>query len=162
MRAMERKIPKNVAILIGSFVVLLTFGLISNVLEPFTGTGILVGAFGASTAILFNSPNDKISSYRSLALGYFISCLIGVSFNFFLPASLLALKVALSVSMAIYLMRTLNIFHPAGGAIALLSTAYQYKFPLELVSYFISTSVIGPSLFYLVVLLVRKSKLLSS
>jgi CBS-domain-containing membrane protein len=159
---MERSNIKNVAILSGSFVTLLTFGFLSNLFREYFNTEILVGAFGASTAILFNSPNDEISSYRNMVFGYFVSCLTGVLFNFFIPSSYLALKVALSVSMAIYLMRTIKVFHPAGGAIALLSTTYQYKLPVELVSYFVGTSVIGPSLFYFIVLIVRKSKLLSS
>lgn len=159
---MERNNFKNVAILVGSFVTLFSFGLLSNLYREYFGTGILVGAFGASTAILFNTPDDKISSYRNMALGYFVSCLVGVAFNFFIPSSYSSLKVALSVSIAIYLMRTLNVFHPAGGAIALLSTTYQYKLPVELMTYFVGTSVIGPSLFYFIVLIVKKSNLLSS
>lgn len=153
---------KNVAILLGSFVTLFSFGLFSNLFQEYFDTGILVGAFGASTAILFNSPKDNISSYRNMAFGYFVSCLVGVAFNFFISSSYSSLKIALSVSIAIYLMRTLKVFHPAGGAIALLSTTYQYKLPVELITYFVGTSVIGPSLFYFIVLIVRKSNLLSS
>lgn len=142
--------------LLAPFFTLLLFGLCSHFLSRFFGFEILVGAFGATTAILFHSPHIEISNYKNVCLGYIVSCLVGVLFNYAFPSNLFTFKIALSVSIAIYLMRTFKVFHPAGGAIALLSTTYQFKVPSELVSYFLGTSVLGPSLFYLIVLIVRR------
>lgn len=143
-------------ILIGSFLALLLFGAIASYVESYLKLSVLVGAFGASTAIVFNSPNESISRYKNLALGYLISCFIGISFNFFFGANLVFLKVALAVSFSIFAMRIAKSFHPAGGAIALLSVILPFKESQELIYYFIGTSLIGPTIFFCIVLLVRK------
>ncbi len=153
---------KNLIILTSSFLSLFFFGLISELFLKFWGVTILVGAFGASTAILFNSPNEKISSYKNMVFGYLISCAIGTSLNYLIIPSYSSLKVALAVSFSIYLMRVLKIFHPAGGAIALLSSVYEFDLPSELIKYFIGTSVLGTSIFYLIVLIVRRTNFLDA
>lgn len=150
---------KNIEILIVSLIGLLLFGFLSQIYEKYFSVSIFVGAFGASTAILLTSPNEKVSSYRSLALGYLISCSLGVSLNYFFPSAHEVLKVALAVSIAIYLMRTLKAFHPAGGAIALLSATFEYDRLTELLIYFVGTSVIGPSLFYFIIKILNRNKL---
>ena len=152
----------NFKILLGSFVTVLGFGMISTWLRPYIGTEMLVGAFGASTAILFHSPQESLSRYQNLAGGYVLSCLVGTGLNYAFGPDQVVLKVALAVSLAIFLMRTFKLFHPAGGALALLCASYAFKQPSELLSYFLCTSVIGPSLFYFIVLIVRKSIYLDS
>lgn len=151
---------KNLIILIYSFLSIFFFGLISELLLKFWGVNILVGAFGASTAILFNSPNEKISSYKNMVFGYLISCAIGISLNYLIIPGYSSLKIALAVSLSIYLMRVLKTFHPAGGAIALLSSVYEFELPSELIKYFVGTSILGTSIFYLVVLIVRRANFL--
>lgn len=150
---------ENKKIFLAPFLTLLIFGILSKFLSQFLGLDILVGAFGASTAILFYSPNEKISSYRNLAIGYGISCSMGIGINYALSSNWFPLKIALSVSLAIFFMRKFNVFHPAGGAIALLSTTYQFKSLSELFIYLLGTSILGPSLFYLIVLFVRRINL---
>ena len=153
---------RNLRILIYSFLSLFLFGFISELLLKFWGVNILVGAFGASIAVLFNSPNEKISSYKNVVSGYLASCAIGTSLNYLIIPSYSSLKVALAVSLSIYLMRVLKIFHPAEGAIALLSSVYEFELLSELVKYFVGTSVLGTSIFYVIVLIVRRTDFLDA
>lgn len=138
----------------GSFICLLIFGLVSEAYNGLIGPEIFVGAFGASTAVIFNSPKDRISSYKNLVLGYLVSCVIGLNCNYFIEPAII--KTACAVSLAIFVMRQNHIFHPAGGALAFLSATISYQSPIELLQYLLSTAIIGPSLFFLIVLIVRK------
>ncbi len=81
---------------------------------------MLLGSFGASAVLLFAIHDSPYAQPRNLLGGHFVSALVGVACQQWLPLPLW-LNAALAVSLAIAVMQSLRVIHPPGGATALLA-----------------------------------------
>ncbi|MFC0263171.1 HPP family protein [Fontibacter flavus] len=108
----------------GGFLGLSAIGLLQNLFHTDGNTDILflIGAFGATSVILFGNPHSPFAQPRNLFFGSLISAAIGVTvYNLFYIESLLWFSPALAVSLAILAMQYTKTLHPPGGAIALIA-----------------------------------------
>ncbi|MBD3628178.1 HPP family protein [Cyclobacterium sp.] len=82
----------------------------------------LIGAFGATSVLLFGATNSPLAQPRNMIFGSLISANIGVSiYKLFNPSDFLWLSPALAVSLSILAMQYTKTLHPPGGAIALIA-----------------------------------------
>lgn len=82
----------------------------------------LIGAFGATSVLLFGAPNSPLAQPRNMIFGSIISAIIGVTvYRFFNSSDFIWLTPALAVSLSILAMQYTKTLHPPGGAIALIA-----------------------------------------
>lgn len=82
------------------------------------GHPLLIGSFGASTVLLFSTPDSALTQPRNLIGGHVISaCVATVLVALFGSGPLI---MALAVGLAIFLMNLTHTTHPPGGATALI------------------------------------------
>ncbi|NHE55801.1 HPP family protein [Cyclobacterium plantarum] len=82
----------------------------------------LIGAFGATSVLLFGATNSPLAQPRNMIFGSLISAIIGVSiYKLFNSSDFLWLSPALAVSLSILAMQYTKTLHPPGGAIALIA-----------------------------------------
>lgn len=108
----------------GGFLGLSAIGLLQNLLHTDDDTDILflIGAFGATSVILFGNPHGPFAQPRNLFFGSLISAAIGVTVNkIFFIQEFLWFSPALAASLAILAMQYTKTLHPPGGAIALIA-----------------------------------------
>lgn len=108
----------------GGFLGLSSIGLLQNVFHTEGNTDILflIGAFGATSVLVFGAPHSPLAQPRNLFLGSIISAAIGVTvYKLFYIESQLWFSPALAVSLAILAMQYTKTLHPPGGAIALIA-----------------------------------------
>ncbi|AFL84578.1 CBS-domain-containing membrane protein [Belliella baltica DSM 15883] len=108
----------------GGFLGLSTIGILQGLFHTDDNSDILflIGAFGATSVILFGNPHGPFAQPRNLFLGSLISAVIGVTvYKFFYIESMIWFSPALSVSLAILAMQYTKTLHPPGGAIALIA-----------------------------------------
>lgn len=108
----------------GGFLGLSAIGLLQNLFHSDGNTDILflIGAFGATSVILFGNPHSPFAQPRNLFFGSLISAAIGVTvYRLFYIEEFLWFSPALAVSLAILAMQYTKTLHPPGGAIALIA-----------------------------------------
>lgn len=114
----------NLWAFVGSFLGLSSIGLLQNVFHTVGSIDalFLIGAFGASSVLLFGMTNSPAAQPRKLIFGSLISAVIGVSvYKLFYSTEYIWISPALAVSLAILTMQYTKTLHPPGGAIALIA-----------------------------------------
>jgi CBS domain-containing membrane protein len=104
---------------LGAFLSLAALGSLSYALVGGIGAGMIVASMGASAVLLFVVPHGALSQPWPLLGGHLLSAVIGVACRDYLPSPVLA--VALAVGLSILLMQYLRCVHPPGGATALVA-----------------------------------------
>lgn len=114
----------NLWAFVGSFVGLSSIGLMQNIFYTVGNIDalFLIGAFGASSVLLFGMTNSPAAQPRRLIVGSIISAVIGVSvYKLFSSTAYIWISPALAVSLSILAMQYTKTLHPPGGAIALIA-----------------------------------------
>lgn len=96
-------------------------GLIDRHLLSDTDLGYVIGAFGATSVLVFGAPGSPFAQPFNVVVGHLVSAFIGVAAFKLLGAGWLAASVA--VSLAIFAMQMSRSMHPPGGASALIAVA---------------------------------------
>lgn len=110
----------------------------------------LIGAFGATSVLLFGAPNSPLAQPRNMVFGSLISAIIGVTIYRLLNSSdFIWLSPALAVSLSILAMQYTKTLHPPGGAIALIANIGSEE--IKKMSYFY---VLNPVLTGVVILFI--------
>lgn len=123
-RETSHNITDNLWAFVGSFLGLSSIGLMQNVFYTVGNLDalFLIGAFGASSVLLFGMTNSPPSQPRKLIFGSLISAFIGVSvYKVFHSTDYIWISPALAVSLSILAMQYTKTLHPPGGAIALIA-----------------------------------------
>ncbi|MFN2348919.1 MAG: HPP family protein [Thioalkalivibrio sp.] len=107
-----------VSTLTALFGILLVYFISDWLLETYTAL-LIVASMGSSAVMLFAVPHGSMSQPWPLFGGHLISALAGVTVAIWVPSTMLA--TALAVSLAVGLMHLLRCIHPPGGATALAS-----------------------------------------
>lgn len=82
----------------------------------------LIGAFGATSVLLFGAPNSPLAQPRNMIFGSLLSATIGVSiYVLFQNIGYFWFSSALAVSLSILAMQFTKTLNPPGGAIALIA-----------------------------------------
>lgn len=81
---------------------------------------ILVSSFGASSVLIYGSPQAEFAQPRNLLGGHIISAFIGISVYKYLQLDI-AILGALAVSLSVVAMHFTRTLHPPGGATALIA-----------------------------------------
>ncbi len=107
-------------IAIASFV---SIGLLAS-LDQFLDNPYLIASFGATAVLIYGAPDAPFSKPRNVFFGHLFSAIIGVTVSFIFVKcgymeELRWLACAISVSLAIIVMKITNTVHPPGGATAL-------------------------------------------
>jgi CBS-domain-containing membrane protein len=108
----------------GAFIGIATIGLIQQYFYHLEREDqlFLIGAFGASSVLLFSASNSPLAQPRNMLFGGLLSAIIGVStYKVFYMEDFIWLSPALSVALAILVMQYTKTLHPPGGAIALIA-----------------------------------------
>ena len=108
----------------GAFIGIATIGLIQQYFYHLEREDQLffIGAFGASSVLLFSASNSPLAQPRSTLFGGLLSAIIGVlTYKVFYMEDFIWLSPALSVALAILVMQYTKTLHPPGGAIALIA-----------------------------------------
>ncbi|XKE44490.1 HPP family protein [Halomonas organivorans] len=80
---------------------------------------LIVGSFGATSVLIYATPESPLAQPRNVLLGSMLSALVGVACFQWLGGS--ALAVALAVSLAVLAMQLTHTVHPPGAAAALIA-----------------------------------------
>ena len=99
---------------IGGLIAISCLGIISKL----SNYSLLIAPFGASTVLLFGTPNSPLAQPRNLIFGNSIGAISAVLCVFFLGSSPLASGVAVGLTIA--LGQAFRCLHPPAGAVALL------------------------------------------
>ena len=108
----------------GAFIGIATIGLIQQYFYHLEREDqlFLIGAFGASSVLLFSASNSPLAQPRNMLFGGLLSAIIGVlTYKVFYMEDFIWLSPALSVALAILVMQYTKTLHPPGGAIALIA-----------------------------------------
>ncbi|MCC5937934.1 MAG: HPP family protein [Lunatimonas sp.] len=108
----------------GSFLGIASIGLLQELFHQTDNQDILflIGAFGATSVLLFGATNSPLAQPRNLIFGSLLSAVIGVTvYKLFYMEAYIWLSPALAVSLSILAMLYTKTLHPPGGAIALIS-----------------------------------------
>lgn len=108
----------------GAFIGIATIGLIQQYFYHLEREDqlFLIGAFGASSVLLFSASNSPLAQPRNTLFGGLLSAIIGVlTYKVFYMEDFIWLSPALSVALAILVMQYTKTLHPPGGAIALIA-----------------------------------------
>lgn len=108
----------------GSFLGICAIGLLQEAFHRTANQDILflIGAFGATSVLLFGATNSPLAQPRNLVFGSLISAVIGVTvYKLFYLEAYIWLSPAIAVSMSILAMLYTKTLHPPGGAIALIA-----------------------------------------
>ncbi|MDO9551532.1 HPP family protein [Rhodonellum sp.] len=82
----------------------------------------LIGAFGATSVLLFGAPNSPLAQPRNMIFGSLLSAIIGVTvYALFHNIGYFWFSSGLAVSLSILAMQFTKTLHPPGGAIALIA-----------------------------------------
>lgn len=114
----------NLWAFVGSFLGLSTIGLMQNVFYAIGNLDalFLIGAFGASSVLLFGMTNSPTSQPRKLIFGSLISAFIGVSaYKLFSSTEYIWISPALAVSFSILVMQYIKTLHPPRVTITLIA-----------------------------------------
>lgn len=108
---------------IGSF---LGIGIITFLSHRTENLALLAPPFGAAAVLLFAAPEAPLAQPKNAILGHLLSAAVGTTVYYFLGSSWFS--IALSVSLAIFLMVVTGTIHPPGGATAFLAVASKKSF----------------------------------
>lgn len=117
---------------IGAFVGLFLIFAVANALGEFIGIGEwLTASLGASALLVFALPSSPMAQPWAVIAGNSLSALIGITVFILIPEPLLAMPIA--VSLSILGMFALRCLHPPAAAVALIAilghiSHYQYAF----------------------------------
>lgn len=102
---------------LGAFLGILGLLTVSQAVLDTHGAALVVTSMGASAVLLFAAPHSALSQPWPVIGGHMLSAGIGITCALFIPDTLVAAAVAVSLSIAVmYYTRCL---HPPGGAAAL-------------------------------------------
>jgi CBS-domain-containing membrane protein len=87
---------------------------------PISDVVYLIGSFGASSVLIYGVIESPLAQPRNLIGGHFVSAIIGVTVQKFVP-DILWLTAPLAVSFSIVFMQITKTLHPPGGATALIA-----------------------------------------
>ena len=104
----------------GSFIGIGIIGYLQSKTLPHSDVIYLIGSFGASSVLVYGLIESPLAQPRNLIGGHFVSALIGVTIQKFLP-DILWITAPLAVSLSIVLMQITKTLHPPGGATALIA-----------------------------------------
>ncbi|MFM7314968.1 MAG: HPP family protein [Cyanobium sp.] len=104
----------GIASWLGGLVAIAALGLLSG----WSGYGLVVAPFGASSVLLFGAPQSPLAQPRNLVLGNAVAALVAVICVHVLGRT--ALAMGLAVGLAIAAGQLLRCLHPPAGAVALL------------------------------------------
>lgn len=125
----------------GSFLAIMTIGLLHTRLLTTTGLPLIIAPFGASAVLVFGAFRSPLAQPRNVIGGQVVSALVGVTVYHLYQLALLqqqaqlaqrnqliggcgeAISIALAVSLAIGLMHMTGTLHPPGGATAFVAVA---------------------------------------
>ena len=99
---------------IGGLIAISCLGLLSN-LSPYP---LLIAPFGASTVLLFGTPNSPLAQPKNLIFGNLLGAISAVICVFLLGSS--SLTSGIAVGLTIALGQAFRCLHPPAGAVALL------------------------------------------
>jgi CBS-domain-containing membrane protein len=139
---------------IGAFTGIALIGIIQGNHFGETDSVFLIGSFGASAVLIFGATNSPLAQPRNLLGGHFVSALVGVTVQQFLPDHLW-LASALAVALAIVAMQMTKTMHPPGGATALIANIGSEKIKALGFMYVVSPVMSGVLILLLVALLVN-------
>ncbi|WP_339902413.1 HPP family protein [uncultured Cyclobacterium sp.] len=108
----------------GAFIGIAAIGMLQQLFYHFEREDqlFLIGAFGASSVLLFSASNSPLAQPRNTLFGGTLSALVGVlTYKLFYLEEFIWLSPALSVALAILVMQYTKTLHPPGGAIALIA-----------------------------------------
>lgn len=80
---------------------------------------LIVGSFGATSVLLYAAPDSPFAQPRNVLLGSMVSALVGVACFQLLGSTMLA--VTLAVSLSVLAMQLTQAVHPPGAAAALIA-----------------------------------------
>lgn len=96
-------------------------GLADGYLLSDADLGFVIGAFGATSALVFGAPGSPYAQPFNVVVGHVVSAFIGVAAFKVFGSGWLAASVA--VSLSIFAMQMTRSMHPPGGASALIAAA---------------------------------------
>ncbi|WP_114750848.1 HPP family protein [Pleomorphovibrio marinus] len=108
----------------GSLLGISTIGLLQELYFRGSDDDILflIGAFGATSVLLFGATNSPLAQPRNLIFGSIISAIVGVTvYQLLFVEAYPWLSPAVAVASAILAMQYTKTLHPPGGAIALIA-----------------------------------------
>lgn len=116
---------KLLASSLGAALFILSLGALDTWTRGSIALPALLPPFGASTVIVFFSPESHASRTWNVIVGHLGSALIALAVLALLPSAPVATKAALAVSLAAVAMAATSSVHPPGGATALLAVISQ-------------------------------------
>jgi CBS-domain-containing membrane protein len=112
---------------LGGLLAIAALGLLSS----WSGYGLVVAPFGASSVLLFGAPQSPLAQPRNMVLGNAVAALVAVICVTVLGKTPLAM--GLAVGLAIAAGQRLRCLHPPAGAVALLGVLLNAHPPFVLV-----------------------------
>lgn len=110
----------------GAFTGIGLIALIQSLYLNETENVFLIGSFGASSVLIYGAIQSPLAQPRNLIWGHFISAIIGVSIQQFIPAAIW-INAPLAVAISIVAMQITKTLHPPGGATALIAVTGSTK-----------------------------------
>lgn len=105
--------------LVGGLLGMAAIGLLDRYLLSDADLGYVIGAFGATSVLVFGAPGSPLAQPFNVVVGHLVSAAIGVAVFKLLGSDWLA--AALAVALAIFAMQMTRSLHPPGGASALIA-----------------------------------------
>lgn len=119
----NKKWKASLLAFIGSFI---GIGILTYLAHTSENLALAIPPFGAAAVLFFAAPDAPLVQPKNAIFGHLLSAIIGVTVYHFLGKSWLS--IALSVSLAIFLMALTGTVHPPGGATAFLAVASEQSF----------------------------------
>ena len=105
---------------VGSFIGIGIIAYLQSKTLPHSDVIYLIGAFGASSVLVYGVIQSPLAQPRNLIGGHLVSAIIGVTVQKFVP-DVLWITGPLAVSLSIVFMQITKTLHPPGGATALIA-----------------------------------------
>lgn len=121
--------------------------LVARALESHTTMVMLIGSYGATTAVLFLLSDQKVAAPKVVLFAHVVSVLTGLLMRELVSPYAADLAIVLAVSGAITLMKALSIEHPPGGAVAFIAVTAPDHLVADPLVFALGTAVLGPSLY---------------
>lgn len=117
------------------------------------GLPLLIGSFGATSAILYAMPDRDISQFKNVVGGHFLSAIVGVFCGEFIAPIDYELAMVAAVSLSIFVMALTYTMHPPGAAAGLLAVMMP---EVPALVYVFVTAGLGVVVFYYISFFLRK------
>lgn len=140
---------------LGAFLGIYSISILNRITEmDILQSMFLVGSFGASSVLIYGSPQADFSQPRNLVGGHIISAFIGISLQKYVQLDM-AILCALAVSLSIAAMHFTRTIHPPGGATALIAVSGTGEIFHNGYYFVVSPIAIGAVILLLIALLVN-------